>query len=176
METKLTILSEFFEDPQKAFSIRELARRIRINHTTVRQYLNNLVKEGLIKKRKETTFDTFISNITSEYLNLKLYYNLEKLRKSGFVEFINKELDFPIIVLFGSYAKAQDTKDSDIDICIITNIKKELNFKHYESLLNRKIGLHLFTKQEFNHLKQKNPELINSIANGIVLEGELEIL
>ncbi len=176
METKLTILSEFFKDPQKAFSIRELARRIRINHTTVRQYLNKLVKENLIKKRKETTFDTFTSNISPQYLNLKLYYNLEKLRKSGFIEFLKKELDFPTIVLFGSYAKAHDTIDSDIDICLIASHKKELKLTHYESLLNRKINLHIFTKQEFNHAKQKNPELINNISNGIVLEGELEIL
>lgn len=176
METKLTIMSEFFEDPQKAFSIRELSRRIRINHTTVRQYLNKLLKEGLIKKRKETTFSTFTSNLSQKYLNLKLYYNLEKLRKSEFIDFLKKEFDFPIIVLFGSYAKARDTKDSDIDICVITNIKKEPQLKHYESLLNRKIGIHLYTKHEFQNLKQKNPELINSFANGMVLEGELEII
>ncbi len=176
METKLTIMSEFFKDPQKAFGIRELSRRVRINHDTVRQYLNKLVKEGLIKKRKETTFSTFTSNITPQYLNFKLYYNLEKLRKSEFIDLLKKEFDFPTIVLFGSYVKARDTKDSDIDICIITNIKKELQLKHYEFLLNRKIGLHFYTKHEFQNLKQKNPELINSFANGIVLEGELEII
>ncbi len=176
METKLTIMSEFFEDPQKAFGIRELSRRVRINHATVRQYLNKLVKEGLIKKRKETTFNTFTSNITEQYLNFKLYYNLEKLRKSELIDLLKKEFDFPTIVLFGSYVKARDAKDSDIDICVITNIKKELQLKHYESLLNRKIGLHLYTKHEFQNLKQKNPELINSFANGIVLDGELEII
>ena len=56
MERKITILKPFFEDPNRKFSIRELSRILRINHTTVRQYLNKLVKEGFLSSKKEGLF------------------------------------------------------------------------------------------------------------------------
>ncbi len=176
MERKITILKEFFEDPQRTFHMRELARLIKINHTTVRQYLNKLAKQGFLAKKKGNIYDTYTSNISPQYLNLKLYYNLEKLRKSNLINHLEKEFDLPIIVLFGSYAKAQDTKDSDIDICIISNIKKQINTENYEHVLKRKMSLHIFTKKEFEIQKQKNPGLVNSLTNGLVVSGELEII
>ena len=176
MERKLIILSRFFEDAQRTFNIRELARLIKVNHTTVRQYLSKLVKEGFLIKKKGNIYNSYASDISQKYLNLKLFYNLEKLRKSHLIEFLEKQFDFPTIILFGSYAKARDTKDSDIDIYIISNIKKQINIKSYELELNKEVNLHIFTKKEFEIQKQKNPELINSLANGMILSGELEIL
>ena len=52
METKIAIMRPFFEDPDREFQIRELSRIVKINHTTVRKYLNGLVKESLLKKDK----------------------------------------------------------------------------------------------------------------------------
>ena len=73
--------------------------------------------------------------------------------------------------MFGSYSKATDDKESDIDICIISKIKKEFNVKDYEKKLNREISLH-----HFEDIKgAKNKGLINSICNGIVLSGDLEV-
>jgi len=53
METKLTILGQFFENPNKSFSIRQLSRILKINHTTVRQYLNKMVKDEILSLKKE---------------------------------------------------------------------------------------------------------------------------
>lgn len=176
METKLNILAPFFEDPHKEFTIRELARIIHVNHTTVRQYLAKLVTEGILQKKKGQVYPVYNVIISRRYLNLKLHYNLEKLRESDIIEHLEKSFDFPVIVLFGSYAKAQDAKDSDIDICVISNIKKELSLHSFQKILHKPVQLHLFLKKEFETMKKKSPELVNSIANGIVLSGELEIL
>ena len=177
MELIITILRPFFEDPYKEFQIRELARVLKINHTTVRNYLNKLAKEGFLVKKQVRHYPVYASNINSKkYLNLKLYYNLEKIRISRILEDIEKYYDFPIVVLFGSYSKAIDDQNSDIDLCIITDIKKEFPNKKYESIINRKISLHKFTRKELEELMKKNPELINSIVNGIVLSGQLEVL
>ena len=176
MEIKINILKQFFEDPDREFNIRELARIVKINHTTVRKYLNTLVKENILQKKKGHIYNNYSIILSKEYLNLKLYHNLEKIRKSNIIEYFQKEFDFPVIVLFGSYTKARDTKKSDIDICIISNIKKDLNLKPFQSVLDKPVNLHLFTKKEFDNLKEKSPELVNNIANGIVLEGELEII
>ncbi|GBE20038.1 MAG TPA: ArsR family transcriptional regulator [Candidatus Pacearchaeota archaeon] len=176
METKLYIMSRFFEDPDREFHIRELSRLTGINHTTVRQNLNKLVKEGLLVLKKGKIISSYKIIFSRKYINLKLFYNLEKLRKSEIVENLQRYYDFPVIILFGSYAKSSDTINSDIDISVISNIKKEFNTSKYEKILNRKVTIHLFNKDRWKTAKKKNPELINNICNGIVLSGELRVL
>jgi len=175
METKITILAPFFENPSKEFYIREVARIVRINHTTVRQYLSRLVKEGFLSLTRKGLYPSYKLLLSRKTLNLKLFYNLEKLRESGLIEDLEKEYDMPVIVLFGTYAKAMDDSTSDVDICLITSIKKEINLERYEKILKRKISLHKFSKESWKKLKVKNKELMNNICNGIVLSGELEI-
>ena len=176
MERKITILRHFFEDPTNKFSIRGLSKLVDINHTTVRQHLQKLEKEGFLLLKKEGVYSYYSLILNKKTLNLKLYYNLEKIRKTGIIESLEREYDFPVIVLFGGYAVAMDDKKSDIDLCIITNIKKDFSTERYEKELNRKVSFHKFTKQEWEDIKKSNPNLVNSICNGIVLSGELEVL
>ena len=176
MERKLTILNSFFEDPNRKFSIRELSRILKINHTTVRQYLNKLVKEGFLSSKKEGVYSFYQLVLSKKALNLKLYHNLEKIRNSNLIEDLEKAYDLPVIVLFGSYALARDDTSSDIDICLISNVGKEFQIERYEKSLNRKISLHKYNKDTWDKAKKSNPNLVNNICNGIVLSGELVIL
>jgi len=176
MERKITILKPFFEDPNRKFSIRELSRILKINHTTVRQYLNKLVKEGFLSSKKERLYSFYQLILSKKALNLKLYYNLEKIRNSNLIEDLEKAYDLPVIVLFGSYTLARDDTSSDIDICLISNVDKEFQTNKYEKSLNRKISLHKFSKDSWDKAKKSNPNLINNICNGIVLSGELVVL
>ena len=175
METKSNILKPFFENPNDNFQIRELSRLLKINHTTIRQYLINLVKDGLIEVERGKPYDYFKASTNKKFLNLKLFFNLEKLRKSGIIEQIEKDYDYPIIILFGSYANATDDSNSDIDLFILTEINKEINYSKFEKELNRKITPHFFSEKKFNLAKNKNPDLLNNILNGIVLSGKLGV-
>ncbi|MFH0869693.1 MAG: nucleotidyltransferase domain-containing protein [archaeon] len=176
METKITILKPFFEEPNREYHIRELSRMLKINHTTVRQQLNKLVSEGMLEVTKGKLYSAYKPNMAKKFLNLKLHYNLEKIRLSNLVEELEKTYDYPVIVLFGSYARAQDDKNSDLDICVISNITKELNTEKYEKALNRKVSMHRFTKDKWKKMGKDNKELINNICNGIVLSGQLEAI
>jgi len=175
METKINILKPFLENPNEEFQIRELSRLLKINHTTIRQYLLKLLKEDLIEIKKGKPYDYFQAKQTKKFLNLKLFYNLEKLRESELIEQIEKDYNLPTIILFGSYASAIDDKNSDIDLFILTNIEKEIDYSQFEKKLNRKISIHLYTENKLSIAKTKNPELINNIINGITLSGKLEI-
>lgn len=176
MERKLTILKSFFEDPSRKFSIRELSRILKINHTTIRQYLNKLVKEKFLSFKKEGVYSFYQLLLDKKTLNLKLYYNLEKIRESKIIDDLEKTYDLPVIVLFGSYAFAMDNKTSDIDLCLISNIEKEFSTEKYKTQLNRKISIHKFSKTSWGKAKKSNQNLINNICNGLVLSGELEVL
>ena len=62
------------------------------------------------------------------------------------------------------------------DRFVISNIKKEFGTEKYEKTLNRKISLHLFTKEKWKTMTKENQGLINNICNGIMLSGQLEVL
>ena len=177
MEIKFAILKHFFDNPESKFGIRELARLSKINHTTTRTHLNKLLKKDILVISTGKPFPTYSAKTDSQqYLNLKLFYNLEKIRKSKLIQDLEISFEYPAIVLFGSYAKAIDDTNSDIDICIISNKSKEINTKKYENQIERKISLHNFTKSSWKNTIKKNPWLANNICNGIVLAGQLEVM
>ena len=177
MYTELSILAVFFEDPTTHFHIREIARLTTLNHMTARKYLNLFVKEGVLNKKPGKLFGAYSANGNSrKFQNLKLYYNLEKLRQANLIEDLEHFYEYPIIILFGSYAKSSNVKESDIDICVISNIQKKFSAQKYIKILQREVSIHKYTQKEFEVLKTKNPELVNSLCNGIVLSGQLEIL
>jgi predicted nucleotidyltransferase len=176
MEGKITILKPFFEDPAREYHIRELSRLLRINHTTVRQKLRQLANEGFISAVPGKLYSAYRSNTSKKYLNLKRYYNLEKIRISGIIEALEQAYDYPAIVLFGSYATANDDKKSDIDLCVIGSISNEFNAERYENILNRKVSIQKFSREKWKKMAKNNKALINSICNGIVLSGQLEAI
>jgi len=176
MERKITILKPFFEEPNRKFSIRELSRILKINHTTVRQHLNRLVEEGFLSSKRGGLYSFYQLVLTKKTLNLKLHYNLEKIRESNIIQDLEKMFNLPVIVLFGSYASAMDDKSSDIDICLISNVEKEFSTEKYEKKLNRKISLHKFNKKSWEKARKTNHSLVNNVCNGMVLSGELEVL
>ena len=70
------------------------------------------------------------------------------------------------LILFGSRAKNNFRKGSDIDIAIIGG--KEFEIGMFEKRLHRKISLHA--------MKSGIPkDLLTNLANGIVLDGYLEV-
>ncbi len=177
MYTELSILKFFFDDPAGNFHIREIARKSALSHMTVRKYLSRFVREGLLIRHKSKPYSTFAAQVSDpKYFNLKLFYSLERLREAKIVSALEYFYDYPVLVLFGSYAQTSNTKESDIDLFILTNIKKEFSTNKYERILQRKINLFICSETEFTRMKAKSPELINNICNGITLSGKLEVL
>src|SRR3989338_5029490 len=72
MEKILNILSPFFENPKKEFYIRELAKILKTNHTTVRNYLKKLEKENFLIMNKTGLYPSYRLNLSKKALNLLL--------------------------------------------------------------------------------------------------------
>ncbi|HLC75210.1 MAG TPA: nucleotidyltransferase domain-containing protein [Candidatus Nanoarchaeia archaeon] len=177
MDKKKAIINIFLDNPTAEFHIREVARLTKLNHMTVRSYLNKFIKEELLIKKSAKLFDVYTSNQQSKkWKNIKLFNNLERLRESNVVEDLEKFYDYPTVVLFGSYAHSTDTTESDIDICVLSNITGNFSTDSYKKTLKKPVSIHLFSKKRFNTMKKSNPGLINSICNGIVLSGQLEVV
>ena len=76
-------------------------------------------------------------------------------------------------MLFGSFAKAENIKKSDIDILIVSPVKKKPDLKSFEKKLRCEIQVFVYSGKELSSLKNK--ELLNNFINGIVLEGYMEV-
>ncbi len=172
MFKELNTLRPFFERPSRELGVREFSRLARITPATASKRLKELEREGILKYRKERNLDLYSANPDSgAYRDLKTYYNIRKLRKSGLLDKLDNLYLKPTIILFGSAAKGLDTETSDLDLVVVSEVRKEFSGKeHYRKVLGRE--LHIFPVKDIKALK--NRHLINSVMNGIVLQGELK--
>ena len=172
MFKKFIILKLFFEEPSMEFSVRELARIIKIAPATASKELKKFSKEGILKERKERIFNLYKSNLENDYYkDLKAFYNLRKIKDSGFLDALNKFYLKPTIILFGSASSGLDIENSDFDFLIISEKTKEFtDLSKYEKKLKRKIQI--FVVKNIKDLKNKH--LINNVLNGINIQGEVK--
>ena len=130
--------------------VRGIAKKLNEPHSTILRRLNDLKNENVIDSKKEGKNKIFFlkQNIISRnYVFQTEVYRLTKLLKKNpeldiIFEEILKKTDEKLIVLFGSYAKGLEKKNSDIDIYIETNsrsVKKVV--EEVYSKINVKIGI-----------------------------------
>ena len=160
----------FSDEPTKIHFIKEISRKIKLAHTSVKNHLKNLEKEGLIIKKRGERFYGFIANRDNKrFLSYKCMENILKLKESGLIEFILAKMEPRTIVLYGSYLRGEDIESSDIDIFLLSGVKRDLDYMAFSKRLKRNI--HIIIERD---LKAISKELRANIINGLVLEGYLE--
>jgi len=165
------VLEFFFDDPEGAFHIREIARQIKRHPNTVLKEVNLLAKEGLLMKRATRAVVEVRANRDSElFIRLKRLSNLKKTYLSGMVDVLYKEYGAPeAIVLFGSYSRGEDVAKSDIDLAIVTKKGQTIDVDKYENMFKRHVQVHLID------LQRAGKGFLTNLANGIVLKGYLHL-
>ena len=163
----------FFLEPTKKHYLIEISRKTGIAHTSIKKNLNKLLDNKIIKKETEIKasrkFPIYTANIDEkQYKNYKTISNIQSIIEKRLIKYIQDKLMPKSIVLFGSYARGEDTEESDIDIFVECKSKK-ISLEKFEKELNRKIQLHF--KQDFTKYPK---ELKNNIINGVTLSGFLQ--
>ena len=156
MLKNINTLSPFFEDTTVEIGVREYARMKDITPPTASAHLKKMHDEGFLKRR----------GFRRSVLFCILYHKL-KIKDSGLTDYLKEKLLHPTIILFGSLSKAENTKESDIDLCLITKSKAEIDLSKFEKKLDREI-------QVFRHPSLKdipNEHLVNNMINGRILSG-----
>jgi predicted nucleotidyltransferase len=170
----------FFSYPTRAITLTELAKEIKISKKTANQVVSKLIKENFLCKEeigrswRITCNQNHLYNYTRKIIyNLELVYVL--LYNHGLLEAIHGSFGVPkSIILFGSYRKGDDNEKSDIDIAVEVagNAKLRIKTEEIPEFGFRKkvpVTLHVFSRNNID------PNLFANIANGIVLEGFLEV-
>ena len=165
-----TILAQLLKDKYKTYTIRELARTINKDYKNVYEALK-AHPESIHKRTIGHSAEIqFTPHITSELIIAELT-RVETITQKLhlLVQDINN-LDEPLcpIILFGSYAKNNEHKNSDIDICIIHNNEKEAQRIELNLSIHPNIEIHIFHYSEF--IRMIDSKQFN-VAQEIVKDG-----
>lgn len=148
---KLVMILTYLIDNKDVIQ-RELIEKRKISKATAVKWNKYLIKNNLIQKKK--IGQTSILNLNhdniviKELKKTKILLELEDLKK------IKAE-----VYLYGSCARGDYHKDSDIDILIIGNLKRNQIIRDIENLskrLKRSINFKIFTHLEWSKMYTKD--------------------
>lgn len=126
------ILELFYDNHNAPLHLREISRRTKLNESGVSRYLNQLLIKKILLSFREGNLKKF--NINSEFVPIlfPLYdfdrlENLPLLRKNAIKLYLSKIKNPAFVLVFGSTAKGNFGKNSDLDVLEVTNSKADNN-------------------------------------------------
>jgi len=169
---ELRIFEIFFNEPSRHWHFKDIVKHARISENRANYWLKNLLKEKIILYNKiDGKMPYYTANFDhTNYKVKKKLYALEKFYETGFLRHL-ESLNAQTVVIFGSFVRADWHRKSDIDLFIIGNDDTFEKGK-YEQILKRDIQL--FTFKNIKEIKNINPYLINNVANGYFIKGEVQ--
>jgi len=172
----LEILKLYTAGYKNSFYLREISKLLKLPLKTVQNATHDLESGRIINSRiegKNKYFTLNLANIkTKLHLMVAELYKTLKLTETypvinTFLKELTQFADIPILV-FGSFADFTATKESDLDLLVISNSQKNipyhtLPFKVHEIKMNQKTFLGSIERGE---------TLINEIfKNHVILNG-----
>ncbi|ODS41298.1 MAG: hypothetical protein A7315_06715 [Candidatus Altiarchaeales archaeon WOR_SM1_79] len=176
--TQLRVLSHFFNNPNEEFYLRELARLLKISPMTVKRALDDLVNDNLIIRQEKKNQILYQANMDSQAFKFaKISYNLAWLEKKKVVEYLlGKASGISSIILYGSYAKGENDKHSDLDLLLICTTKK-IDFHQIEKKLGIEVNIINFMSTQWTKQAKTNRAFyLDIITEGIVLYGTRPVI
>jgi len=177
----MEILESFFPK-LKDKTAKEIELQSGLSHETTFRLLKILTKENYLKEKKlgktnvyefiknELTYQIFVHHIMKKRLKFKDKHLLIYKRICEFIQETRLE---GIAIVFGSFAKDTQTKNSDIDLLCVTNRKDVRKMAQiFKTKYDINIQAVVVTKADFKNIKKDNPEFWDdAIEYGIIFDG-----
>ncbi|MCF7861787.1 nucleotidyltransferase domain-containing protein [Candidatus Woesearchaeota archaeon] len=171
MNLKHEILLYLIENKGKPVTIKAISDIVQKDYKNVYDAVQTISDSVSIDKKSNSSYISFSPVLTTDSFIVE---NYRKERVSRYIALILKDIEevknpFFSAILFGSYAKGNHTKHSDIDICLIESSPEIVS----RLRIHPKIELHNFSCRDFTSMvssKQKNVghEIMN---HGVILHG-----
>lgn len=164
----------FFSETLKRWHFEEIVKSSGLSRERVNYFIKLLVRTKFIlrvKPRNKMPF--YIAN--REYARFreeKRLYGLEILKETGLLEHVNSLPRIKTVIIFGSFARGDWNKSSDVDIFMFGNAD-DFNKGLFESKLKREIQLFNFEKAK-NVKKELDEKLVANIVKGFNIKQNLE--
>ncbi|MBS7650954.1 MAG: nucleotidyltransferase domain-containing protein [Candidatus Bathyarchaeia archaeon] len=162
------VLYVFHNDPMQKLHEREVVRRAGVSKGSANSILRELTQKGILEREKVGGMVFYrLNNRNPIAKQFKVLFNIYSLQK--LVDEVRSYCRR--IILFGSCAEGLDTKESDIDLLILTQEKEEVikKINVYQKELDRRISPIILNANEFTKLKMEDKPLYERIEKGIIL-------
>ena len=167
----------FYSYPRTKIGLTNLARSINSSKTATKQIVESLIQIQFLNRDIIGKAWLLSANQKHSYfITKKIPYNLGIIYESGILDAVYKTVpSHRVIILFGSYRWGTDVEESDIDIAVEVIGNHDLKVVHLGIIKqlgyrkNVSVNLHVFSRSKIDL------NLFANIANGIILDGFLEV-
>jgi predicted nucleotidyltransferase len=186
IEDKEVLITCIFLTNYKAkHHVREIARLTNSNHRTILLALQRLEKKAVMKSEyvgKNKLYFLNLDNIaTKTFIKMTEYGKTLVLLQENFLikKFMNNiKLEKTSAILFGSYAKGKESRDSDIDVLLLGN-KKDFprvvaKINEFGKVYGKRIQIRKATEEQFYKGLQEKDNLIFEIINNHIILNNAE--
>jgi predicted nucleotidyltransferase len=166
----------FFQNPLQHWHFKDIIKASGLSRERVNFYLRGLLKEQFILRKKPKRKQPYYQSKTqnSSFRLEKRLYGLSLLQESGLFEHLSSSSEIKTAILFGSFARGDWGKSSDIDLFVYGQ-DEALDKGKFELKLHRE--LQIFSFKSAAEIKRKvSPALLSNIAKGFNIKGTLEPL
>ena len=166
--TFMTVLEFFMENPMQGFHEREVVRQTGVSKGSAGKILKLLTSLDFLGREEKGIMVIYRLNLKEPSVRqFKILVNTFEL-KSLVDELKGSSRK---IVLFGSCSQGTDTKDSDIDLLVVSqeksSVKKAISKFNQESA--RRVASIIVDANEYVLLRKEDKPLFENIQRGIVL-------
>lgn len=180
-QTTLKILGLYASDYRKSLHLREISRETIVDVKAVQLQLKKLEKINVLSsavKGRNKEYCLNLDNVMAKYYLVlaETFASLSYLAKSFLIKKIIGEIGNNVegtIILFGSFAKGQATKKSDIDLFIVGEKEFNLNaIREAGKLVGREISVKSSNREQFQKgLESGDPLIREVVSSHVVLKG-----
>lgn len=179
MNPEKKIYETFYDLKQNKLYYNQIKEHTNLSHSSLQNVLKELVENKVLEEEK-TKSNKFYKTKNKKLFELKFseiaikkFNNLNiniKIPLTNFLKEIPKEVY--TIILFGSASKRQETKESDIDLLIVSNNKLDLEKNKKEAELTSKYPISIFHCNINQFQNNQDPIIIQAIKTGFPIYKE----
>ena len=163
----------FFEEPLRRWHFEAIVKASGISRERVNHFLKKLIAEKFavkVKPRNKSPY--YLANTESIKFRIeKRLYGLQLLEENGLFEYLNSLESIKTAIIFGSFARGDWGKSSDVDLFIYGDVKNFDKWK-FESRLKREIQLFSYSSP-FEIKSELDKKVIHNIVTGFNIKGNL---
>ena len=181
-ENHLQIMSLFTKGFNKEYYIRQIHQITGLSPRTAQLLLEDLERKTVLEsttRGKIKTYKLKKSALTKQYIILsELYKRISVMQEDPLLKEIIEKIT-PAIkgigIIFGSYAKRIQKKESDIDIFIVGEYESN-EIKRISNMYNKDIQIKKYPLKIFSNADKKDILINEVLENHIVIKGMEEFV
>jgi predicted nucleotidyltransferase len=183
-QTTLKILGLYRNDYRRSLHLRQIARETRVDVKAVQLQLKRLERMNVlssVRKGRNKEYSLNLQNSIAKYhlVLAETFASITYLARNFLVKTIMTEIGDDLegtAILFGSFAKGQPNKQSDVDLFVIRERKPGVLLDNALGVagdrVGREISVKYGTKRQFvKGLEEGDPLVREVVSNHIVLRG-----